>query len=157
MRIDERADLYSLGCVAWWLLAGNEVFPRENEAKVLHRHIYEDIPDLREKVNGWIPDELVQIIRSLLAKEVEDRPRDARTVAAMLRAIPIPAEHAWTHERATSWWQAYKPPAPLPTLPAGEVQVIMPGRTVEQRPLEATDERAIAQTIATPTANPRSR
>jgi serine/threonine-protein kinase len=153
MHIDERADLYSLGCVAWWLLAGNEVFPRETDGKVLHRHINEEIPDLREKVTGWIPDELVQIVGSLLAKEPSARPTSARELAARLRAIEIPREHAWTHERASSWWNAYKPPAPVPSLPAGEVQVIMPGRTVEQRPLVATDERAIAQTIATPTAN----
>jgi hypothetical protein len=29
----------------------------------------------------------------------------------------------------------------------------MPGRSVAQRPIAATDDRAIAQTIATPTAN----
>src|SRR4029077_10256767 len=29
MQIDGRADLYSLGCVSWWLLTGNEVLTRD--------------------------------------------------------------------------------------------------------------------------------
>ncbi|HSN27359.1 MAG TPA: protein kinase [Kofleriaceae bacterium] len=153
MRLDGRADLYALGCVAWWLLAGREVFSREDgEAKVLHRHIYDEVPSLRDVTSKWIPDELERVIVQCLAKEPEDRPRDARTLAAMLRAIEIPAEHAWDRARATAWWAAYQPPKPAPNMPSAEVQVIMPGRTREQRPIEATDDRAIAQTIAGPTA-----
>jgi serine/threonine-protein kinase len=154
MQLDGRADLYSLGCVAWWLLTGKEVFPRDGgEAKLFHRHIYDPLPSLRAVMTGWLPDALEAVIASCLAKDVDGRPADARALAARLRAIAIPDDYAWTDERAASWWAAYTPPAPLPALPTGEVQVIMPGRTVEQRPLAATDERAIAQTIAGPTAS----
>jgi serine/threonine protein kinase len=153
MRLDGRADLYALGCVGWWLLAGREVFSRDDgEAKVLHKHIYEDVPPLRSSVRGWLPEELEAVIASCLAKEPEERPIDARTIAARLRAIEIPAEHAWTAERAARWWRDYQPPKPAPSVPSAEVQVIMPGRTKEQRPRAAMDDRAIAQTMAGPTA-----
>ncbi len=153
MRLDGRADLYALGCVGWWLLAGREVFSRDDgEAKVLHKHIYDDVPSLRSIVRGWLPEELEAVIASCLAKEPEERPVDARTIAARLRAIDIPAEHAWTAERAARWWRDYQPPKPAPSVPSAEVQVIMPGRTKEQRPLAATDERAIAPTMAGPSA-----
>ncbi len=156
MRLDGRADLYALGCVAWWLLAGREVFSRDDgEAKVLHKHIYDEVPPLRDVTKKWIPDELERVIVQCLAKEPDDRPRDARTLAAMLRAIEIPPEHAWDQARAAAWWAAYQPPKPAPNMPSAEVQVIMPGRTREQRPIEATDDRAIAQTIAGPTADGR--
>ena len=92
------------------------------------------------------------MIASCLAKEPEDRPADARSLAARLRAIEIPDEHAWTAERAARWWRDYQPPKPAPSVPSAEVQVIMPGRTKEQRPHVAVDERAIAQTMAGPTA-----
>jgi serine/threonine protein kinase len=154
MNLDARADLYSLGCCAWWLLTASEVFPRDgSEAKVLHRHINDDVPRLRDRVRGWLPDELEQIVRSLLAKDPEDRPADARALAAQLRAIKIPDDHVWTQARAAAWWRNYSPPAPAATVPSGEVQVIMPGRTKEQRPLAATDERAIAATMAGPLAS----
>ena len=153
MPLDARADLYSLGCCAWWFLTGREVFPREGgEGRVLHRHINEQVPRLADKVRGWLPPELEQVVRSMLAKDPDNRPNDARALAAQLRAIKIPEEHVWTQARAAAWWRNYSPPAPSQPLPSGEVQVIMPGRTKEQRPLAATDERAIAATMAGPAA-----
>lgn len=151
MKIDGRADIYSLGCVAWWLLAGGEVFPRSGgDTKLLHRHIYDDVPDLRSAMPGWCPPELADIVRSMLAKDPDDRPANGRELARMLRAIPIPDEVAWTPDRAAMWWQSWSPPAVAPNVPSAEVQVIMPGRSIDQRPLAATDERAIGPTIAGP-------
>jgi serine/threonine-protein kinase len=168
MQLDGRADLYALGCCAWWLLTGREVFAREPaEAKILHKHIYEPVPRLRDHLpdhvsghvssqthdqvsdplTSWCPPALEAVIAACLAKDIAERPRDARDLAAMLRAIEIPPDVAWTPERAGDWWRAYQPVA-APSAPlAGEVQVIMPGRT-DQRPVAATSETAIAQTIA---------
>ncbi|HEY5925020.1 MAG TPA: hypothetical protein VIV11_25235, partial [Kofleriaceae bacterium] len=83
------------------------------------------------------------------------RPNSARALAAQLRAIKIPDEHEWTPSRAATWWRNYSPPTPIASLPSGEVQVIMPGRTKEQRPLAATAEEAIAATMAGPADNTR--
>ncbi|MEJ7599498.1 MAG: protein kinase [Kofleriaceae bacterium] len=150
MQLDGRADLYALGCCAWWLLCGGEIFQREgNEAKLLHKHIYEQVPRLRERMTGWCPPELEAVISACLAKDLEDRPRDARELSRMLREIPIPPEHRWTTDRARAWWVAYQPPEPTPSVATDQVQVIMPGRT-EQRPLAATSDDAIGPTIAEP-------
>lgn len=127
MPLDGRADIYALGCVAWWLLTGREVFPRENEAKVLHRHIYDPVPQLSAVMTTWCPIELEMLITRMLSKTVEDRPASARELGEALRAIPIPPHHAWTREHATAWWASYKPEQPVPNLPSGEVQRIMPG------------------------------
>ncbi len=152
MQLDGRADLYALGCVAWWLLTGKEVFPREGaDAKILHRHIHQPIPALAAKVRGWCPHELTAVITACLAKDPEDRPPDARHVAALLRAIVIPPEHAWTAAKALAWWSAYRPPKPMPRVSPSEVQVIMP-ISAGQRPDIATSEVAISQTVMTPTS-----
>jgi serine/threonine-protein kinase len=153
MQLDGRADVYALGCVAWWLLTGKEVFPREGaDAKILHKHIYEAIPALDAAVRGWLPEELEAIIKSCLAKEAEERPRDARHLAAMLKAIAIPAEHAWTEAKAIAWWSAYKPKEVTSVSPS-DVQIIMPLRS-EVRPQQAQSELAISQTLMTPTSKP---
>ena len=74
-------------------------------------------------------------------------------LAAMLRAIQIPARVRVDADSAQPrGGPRTSPPKPAPTMPSAEVQVIMPGRTRDQRPLAATDERAIAQTMAGPTA-----
>lgn len=153
MALDGRADLYALGCVAWWLLTGNELFPRQGaDAKILHRHIYEPVPALPSRMRGgWCPPGLETVIYACLAKEADERPRDARELAAMLRAIPIPPEHAWTEAKALAWWTAYEPPKPAPQVSPSEVQVIMPV-SAEQRPEHATSELAISSTVVTPTA-----
>jgi serine/threonine protein kinase len=151
MEIDGRADLYALGCCAWWLLAGGEVFTRQGgEAKVLQRHISEPIPDLRKIVRGWIPQELVDIVSSMLAKDAADRPPNARELARMLRAIHVPEDYQWTQERAFSWWRSYTPAAPK-RVPAEEVQMIMPRDSAGQIP-KALDDLPRVPTISGPAA-----
>ena len=108
--VDGRADLYALGCVAWWLLAGNEIYPRPDEDSALRSHALEPIPDLRGRVRGWLPLGLETLVVALLAKRPEDRPRDARAVIESLRSIDVPPDHAWTEVRAQMWWLEHKPP-----------------------------------------------
>jgi serine/threonine protein kinase len=158
MQLDGRADLYALGCCAWWLLCGGEVFKREaNEAKLLHKHIYEPVPKLRERMASWCPPELEAVISSCLAKELDDRPHDARELSRMLRAIPIPAEQVWTADRARGWWDVYQPPEPSPSVATDQVQVIMPGGHTAQRPLAATSDEAIGPTLIEPVHRSDSR
>jgi serine/threonine protein kinase len=150
MALDARADLYALGCCAWWLLTGHEVFARDAaDAKILHKHLHEPVPGLAASMPGWCPPALEAALAACLAKDAGDRPRDARELAAMLRAIAIPDEVAWSAEHAAAWWRAYQPALPPTNLSASEIQVIMPGPT-DLRPVDATSETAIAQTIVSP-------
>jgi serine/threonine protein kinase len=133
MQLDGRADLYALGCVAWWLLTGNEVFSRDGgDAKVLHRHMYDVPPSLQSVVDGWIPRELDELIQACLAKEPDDRPKDARELAARLRAIPIPFEHDWSAQLVGAWWDNYQPPQADPEVRSSQIQVLVAERTKEQ-------------------------
>lgn len=148
MPIDGRADLYALGCVGWWLLAGGEVFSRKGgDAKVLHRHMYEEPPVLQAMTRTWLPDELEDVIRAMLAKDANRRPVDARELARALRAIPIPEEYAWTTERAQAWWRNYTPPAPQTPLPSAEHQMIVPRDSLPH--IKQPDEVKVA-TISNP-------
>ena len=131
MQLDGRSDLYALGCVAFWMLSGREVFHREAEQKLLHKHIYEPVPSVATAMRTWCPAELDALITSCLAKDPNDRPASARELGVALRNIAIPAEHAWTSARAVAWWREYRAPLPVPSVPSAEQQVIMPGRTAE--------------------------
>ena len=61
-------------------------------------------------MKGWLPIELEQLVIACLAKRPQDRPANARALAESLRAIEIPAEHAWTGARANAWWFVHRPP-----------------------------------------------
>jgi serine/threonine protein kinase len=106
--LDARGDLYALGCVAWFLLTGTEVYARKTEDEVIRAHVYDQIPNLRERVQGWLPVELERLIVQCLAKRPGDRPNDARTLARALSAIQIPLEHAWTEVEAQLWWSKHQ-------------------------------------------------
>ena len=107
--VDARADLYAIGCVAWWLLAGNEVFPRPDEDEAIRSHAIEPVPALHPHVHGWLPEALEQLVYSLLAKDPTERPADARAVIAALKKIQIDPTNAWTDERSQTWWAVNKP------------------------------------------------
>ncbi|MDX2093459.1 MAG: protein kinase [Kofleriaceae bacterium] len=109
--LDARGDLYALGCVAWILLTGNEVFPGDDGDEVLHQHVTQPLPTLRDKVRGWLPKELEDLVLSCLAKQPRSRPPDARALADALYAIEIPPEHAWTRKQAIAWWSSLRPTA----------------------------------------------
>ena len=122
-------DLYALGCVAWWLLTGGEVFPRPTEDEVIHAHVADDVPDLRSKVRGWLPPELESTVLKCLEKNPNRRPVDARTLAEALFAIEIPPEHAWARTQAVTWWASLghtKTAAPEATTAAAGVAIVGP-------------------------------
>jgi serine/threonine protein kinase len=126
-KIDGRADIYALGCCAWWLLTGKEVFKRDGaEAKILHKHLHDEVPTLFHAMRSWYPAELEQVLHACLAKDPDARPANARALAARLRAIEIPLEHAWTADKARAWWTEYQPERAVPAIATAEQQVIMP-------------------------------
>jgi len=135
-KIDARADIYALGCVAWWLLTATEVYARPDEDDTIRAHMKEPVPELRPRMRAWLPEELEALVLSMLAKSPDERPADARALMDALRAIPIPAEHAWTDNDAQAWWKRTRPTAPpkkseAPTAAEGH-RLLVP--TYEARP-----------------------
>jgi serine/threonine protein kinase len=137
--IDARADIYALACVAWWLLTGREVYARTSEDDVIAAHAHDPVPALRPLVRGWLPDELESLILRCLAKRPQERPDHARGLLDELRAIAIPAEHAWTDEHAQAWWAKHRPlvAEDAPAGPPSAERVLVPQReeqaTVDHR------------------------
>jgi eukaryotic-like serine/threonine-protein kinase len=89
--VDVRTDIYSLGVIAFELIAGVAPFKRSTSMETLLAHAEEDVPPLAEKAPG-LPDELVQLIEAMLGKEPDDRPTLAavRTVLRRLKGTKIP-------------------------------------------------------------------
>ncbi len=109
LSLDGRSDLYALGCVAWWLLTGREVFPAQSDAAVYYNHLYEPVPNLMAQVPQWIPPQLAMLITACLQKEAIHRPASAKDLADQLRAIELPEELWWTADKAQQWWHTYRP------------------------------------------------
>lgn len=92
--LDGRSDLYALGCLAFWLLTRRQVFPATSLVEEMRRHLEEPAPSVQRFAALQVPIGLDEIIRVLLAKRPEDRPRDAadlrgRLLACGVRADPV--------------------------------------------------------------------
>jgi len=103
--IDVRADIYSTGCVAYWLLTGQLVFTADTTIKTLlaHAQAVPEPPSARTTLP--IPPDLEALVLICLAKDREHRPRSARDLLQRLDAIAL--SHPWSDERAREWWTAH--------------------------------------------------
>ena len=105
--VDIRADIYSTGCVAYWLLTGQLVFTADTAMKLLlaHAHTAPEPPSSRTEIP--IPQELDALVLSCLAKDREHRPQSARDLLQRLDAIA--PQKPWTDARAREWWKKHLP------------------------------------------------
>jgi len=85
--LDGRSDLYSLGILAYALIAGREPFDDENPAVLAVKHLQEEIPDILRFRPG-LPAPWKDLIVRLLAKEPANRYASAQEMLAALAALP---------------------------------------------------------------------
>jgi serine/threonine-protein kinase len=105
---DQRSDLYSIGCVAYWLLAGKPVFAADTPIAMAVAHATETpIPPTERNVDSKCSPELEAVVLSCLAKDPADRPESAAELASRLVACPV--RDTWTPERAEAWWLEHAP------------------------------------------------
>ncbi len=83
LEIDQRSDIYSLGATLFFMLAGRPPFKNGSVMKILHDHVKEAPPDLRNLCEGEPGiEELATLVEMMLAKSPADRPQDMKAVIA---------------------------------------------------------------------------
>ncbi len=105
--IDGRADLYSLGCVAYWLLTGQLVFEADTALAMVLAHVQTPpvAPSLRTEIH--IPAPLESIVLRCLEKDPARRPQTARELYDLLGSCD--QVEPWTRDDAERWWHAHMP------------------------------------------------
>jgi tRNA A-37 threonylcarbamoyl transferase component Bud32 len=84
--VDARADLYSLGCTWFHLLAGRPPFTASNTMALLRAHLDEKPPDIRALAPAT-PLPIATLVMRLLAKDPGERPASAQALANELHAL----------------------------------------------------------------------
>jgi eukaryotic-like serine/threonine-protein kinase len=70
--LDGRTDVYSLGCVAYEMLAGQPPYVGPTVESVIHQHVAVT-PPLVTTVRPGVPEEVAQAIARAMAKTPADR------------------------------------------------------------------------------------
>jgi serine/threonine-protein kinase len=104
--IDGRADLYSLGCVAYYLLTGHLVFAAETLLAAALAHVNDQPAPPSARSPFQIPAHLEALILQCLAKDPAERPASAVDLANRL-AGTVPQD-AWTADAAHAWWDQHR-------------------------------------------------
>jgi len=105
--IDHRADLYALGCVAYWLLVGVPVFEGATPMKVVMAHVNNPPVPPSQRAELQVPGDLEAIVMQCLAKAPAERIQSADDLARRLEACQLSGR--WDQERAQEWWERHEP------------------------------------------------
>ena len=105
-KVCPQSDLYALGAVGYYLLAGRHVFEGATIMEVCLRHLQAPPTPVSEARGEPIPQDLELIVMSCLAKDREDRPSSGRSLAEALEQTSIPT---WTRRDAHAWWEEFGP------------------------------------------------
>ena len=81
-----QGDLYSVGIMAWEMLAGKVPFTSNNPVTLVFKHVHEDVPSIITVCEG-INANVAAFIAHLTARAVEARPADASAALAELQRL----------------------------------------------------------------------
>ncbi|HEX5954959.1 MAG TPA: protein kinase [Solirubrobacterales bacterium] len=136
--VDERADLYSLGCVLYEMLTGRVPFRADTPIATMYRHVNEDAPP--PSTIAPVQPELEDVVLRCLEKDPKRRFASAAELEAALLAVP--------HARGGDTMR-------LENVGAAETQPVGPVDAAETQPVgpgDAVAGGAIAAGAAGPVA-----
>jgi len=105
--VDRRADVYALGCVAYYALTGQLVFEADTPMKMLLQHVQAEPIPPSQRTELPIPRELDELVLACLQKDPNKRPQNAEVLLDM--AIGCKTGDCWNQNLAKGWWSKHLP------------------------------------------------
>ncbi|MFB3067978.1 MAG: serine/threonine-protein kinase [Acidobacteriota bacterium] len=104
-KVDERSDIYALGCVGYWMLTGYTVFEGKTHLDTIFSHATTAPVPPSERTEQEVPTELEKLILNCLEKEPGNRPQSAAEMASQLVNCQLRDE--WGPPQAAEWWKLH--------------------------------------------------
>jgi serine/threonine protein kinase len=83
--VDERADIYSFGCMVYELITGKLPFTASTPSELLNRHL-RSRPQALSVLNKNVQHDFEDLVLRMLAKDPKDRPDSLREFRRELKA-----------------------------------------------------------------------
>ena len=117
--VDRRADVYALGCVAYFLLTGKRVFEEGSQMQALIDHVHTAPTAPSRFALTAVPRAVDELVLACLQKDPDKRPQDANAILQEIKWGHL--DRNWTSAKAQAWWQEHLPELakPLPTTDSG--------------------------------------
>jgi eukaryotic-like serine/threonine-protein kinase len=112
LEIDQRADVYAIGCIAYFLLTGQAVFDATNTRELFRLHSEERPVPPSQRTEMAVPAELDALVMACLEKDPARRPADAAAVLEWL--LRCRSTDVWDNESARIWWERHLVELTLP-------------------------------------------
>ncbi len=103
MVMDLRSDIYSLGCVAYFLLSGRPPFSECDPESLFALIISHEPISLKTHLSEPVPDAIESLVQRCMAKNVTDRFQQVAELADALDVLR--SQHPWTTKQAKTWWK----------------------------------------------------
>lgn len=135
--VDNRADIYSLGCSLYFALTAQPPFKEGSIAQRLMWHQMKEPPPMTE-ARADVPESLSAIIRRMMAKKPEDRFQSMSDVAAvLLKWLSKNASSEWKSQHSEVLSGSVEAPTAVPVAPvAAPVQPSAPAAAPVAAPIE---------------------
>lgn len=86
--LDQRADVYSFGCMVYELLGGKPPYTGNSTNDLLNKHLHAPIPPL-QAANRNVSDDFAELVRAALAKDPDHRPDTMADFLRDLRSMKV--------------------------------------------------------------------
>jgi eukaryotic-like serine/threonine-protein kinase len=102
--IDRRADVYALGCVAYYLLTGELVFDADTPMQMLLHHVQTRPIPPSQRTELPVSKELDELVLACLEKDPNRRPQDAGQLFRLAHQCSC---EGWDGDAAKHWWETH--------------------------------------------------
>jgi serine/threonine-protein kinase len=130
-RVDGRSDVYSVGCLAYYLLTGKEVFTAKSWVDLCAHHLQTPPVPPSVRCGVAVPRPLEELVLACLAKSPADRPSMAE-LATRLRGLEAEARAGWSASDAAAWWEKHGTSLAGEREKSGELDVTIVQKKVER-------------------------
>jgi serine/threonine protein kinase len=94
-------DIYAVGAVAYYLLAGQPMFSYHSDLDILFQILNEAPKPLPESV----PEDIARLVFFCIEKDPENRPTDIGELKQFLDVLT--EKYPWADEQAIAWWKKF--------------------------------------------------